>query len=310
MSDVLITEDVWGEPFAALAADFDVRREPDLWQWPAELIRAVATTRAVVVRNRTQVDKALLDAAPRLAVVARAGVGLDNIDLVSAAERDVVVVAPLGANAISVAEHTLGLALDLARRISQLDRAARRGEWSRVAGIELAGRTWGLLGAGATGMAVAERARAMGMRVVAHDPRVSRGVDLVALDDLFRHSDVVSVHVPATDATRGMIDVRLLSLMRPDSLLINVGRGEVVDEGALLPALRAGRPAGAALDVRAEEPPQAGELETLDNVVLTPHVAGITAESQARIASALAHDIRAVLTGGVPTGAVDARAAS
>lgn len=306
MTDVLISEDVWGEPFAALSEEFSVRRDAALGTDRPRLLSEVASARALVVRNKTQVDAELLAAATGLRIVARAGVGLDNIDLTAADEHGVVVVAPLGANARSVAEHSIGLALDLARRTSANDRAVRAGGWDRSPGIELAGRTWGVVGAGATGRAVAELARALGMSVLAHDPYLTtaEGLELVALEELISRCDVVSLHVPATETTSGMVDAGLLAAMRPGALLINVGRGELIVEADLAAALKDGRLGGAALDVRAVEPPERGELECMDNVVLTPHIAGITVESQERIVSALAEELRAVLTGRPATRAV------
>ncbi|HEX6446870.1 MAG TPA: NAD(P)-dependent oxidoreductase, partial [Streptosporangiales bacterium] len=222
----------------------------------------------------------------------------------------IVVTAPLGANAVSVAEHTLGLALALARRTVPLDRDTRAGEWRRTPGRELSGRTWGLLGFGATARAVGRLARALSMTVLAHDPYVpetdvaSAGVTPASLDEVVAGADVLSVHLPATAETRGLLGAELLARMKPDAVLVNVGRGDVVDEDALADALVAGRLGGAALDVRAAEPPSPGRLETLDNVVLSPHVAGITTESQDRIADVLAADIRAVLSGAPARSAV------
>jgi D-3-phosphoglycerate dehydrogenase / 2-oxoglutarate reductase len=217
----------------------------------------------------------------------------------------VVVVAPAGANAASVAEHSLGLALALARRTVSLDRLTRSGEWRRSGGHELAGKTWGLLGAGATGRACARVAKALGMDVIGHDPYVPAdhpevrelGLRMVGLHDLASGADVLSCHLPATPETKGLVDAGLLARMRRHALLISVGRGEVVDEGALVTALDEGRLGGAGLDVRASEPPVTGRLEELPNVVLTPHIAGITAESQERIMSILATDITHVLEG-------------
>ncbi|HVX44551.1 MAG TPA: NAD(P)-dependent oxidoreductase [Mycobacteriales bacterium] len=305
-TDVLISEDVWGEPFAALAEELTVRQDAALVTDRARLLSEVATARALVVRNRTQVDAELLAAAPQLRIVARAGVGLDNIDLPAADERGVVVVAPLGANAHSVAEHSIGLALDLARRTSAKDRQVRAGDWDRSPGIELAGRTWGVVGAGATGRAVAALARALGMSAIGYDPFLTsaQNLELVPLPELIARSDVLSLHVPATADTAGMVDAKFLAALRPGALLINVGRGELIVEADLAAALKNGGLGGAALDVRAVEPPQRGELETLDNVVLTPHIAGITVESQERIVSALAEELRAVLNGRPATRAV------
>jgi len=298
---VVVVEDVWGPPLARLAAELPVARKPDAWRDADTLAEAVAGARALVVRNRTQVTSELLEACPELRVVARAGVGLDNIDVAAADDLGLVVVAALGANAVSVAE----LALALARRLLPLDRDCRAGGWNRSPGRELAGGTWGLLGAGATGRACARLARALGMHVLAYDPYLCAEHPTVAdldirfdsLPAVLAGSDVISCHLPATDETRGLLGAELLSATRPHALLVSVGRGEVIDEEALADALESGRLGGAGLDVRADEPPALGRLEQLDNVVLTPHVAGITAESQDRIFEILADDIRSVLTG-------------
>lgn len=304
-ADVVVLEEVWGEPLARLEERFSVRREPDALREPGSLPKLLAGARAVVVRNQTPVTRALLAAAGDLEVVARAGVGLDNIDVAAADRQGVVVVAPAGANAVSVAEHSLALALALARRIVPLDRASRSGQWSRTSGHELAGKTWGLLGAGATGRACARIAKALGMGIVGHDPYISPdhpdvvdlGLRMVGIEELAATADVLSCHLPATQETKRLIDAELLAGMRPHALLISVGRGEVIDEEALTSALAEGRLGGAGLDVRASEPPVPGRLEELPNVVLTPHIAGITTESQERIMSILATDITSVLGG-------------
>jgi D-3-phosphoglycerate dehydrogenase len=252
---------------------------------------------ALLVRNRTQVTADLLAASPRLRAVARFGVGLDNIDLAAADRAGVVVLSPRGANAVSVAEHALGLALALARRTVPVDRSARSGGWDRAPGRELHGGTWGVLGCGATGSAVAVRARALGMRVLAHDPGVpdlllrEAGIEPVGLDDLVRRSDVLSVHVPGGPATRGLVDARLLALLPRGAYVVHLARGGVVDEGALLAALESGRLGGAALDVRLQEPPVPGALEARDDVVLTPHVGGLTVASEERVIGALVDDL-------------------
>lgn len=312
MTDVLIPEDVWGPPFAELATKLDVVHEPDLWAARPRLLEAVRTARSLVVRNRTQVDAELLESAPLLGVVGRAGAGLDNIDLEAAEHHQVVVLAAAGVNARSVAEHTLGLALALARRTVAGDRLVREGRWERTLGIELADRTWGVVGFGATGRAVGSLAAALGMSVVAFDPYVDPAnlrhltprIPLVELDELLAHSDVVSLHLPSTPETRGLLDRARLSRMRTGSLLINVGRGDALDEAALAEALAAGPLAGAALDVRASEPPGPGPLDELDNVIFTPHVAGLTGESQERIIAFLAAELDSLFRGGECVGAV------
>ncbi|AYY13173.1 phosphoglycerate dehydrogenase [Actinobacteria bacterium YIM 96077] len=303
--DVVVSEDVWGEPFDGLARERSVLAGADLWSDRTRLTRVLETAQALVVRNRTTVDAELIRAAPGLKVIARAGVGLENIDVQAADERGVVVVSPRGANSRSVAEYTIGSALALLRGLLPHDRAVRDGAWNRHPGRELSGRTWGILGAGSTGLAVARLARGFGMPVTGYDPYVddddpqlaASGVRLVSLDALCREADVISVHLPGGPETSGLVDRRLMKLMGSETILINVGRGEVVDEEALAEALENGDLAGAALDVRASEPPVPAALERLDNTLLTPHIAGITEESQDRIVHALVADIRAVLAG-------------
>lgn len=303
MADLLVAEDVWGAPFDELAKDFSLVRRPDAWRDRDALLAALSGVRGLVVRNRTQVDGDLLAHAPALEVVARAGVGLDNIDVDACDADEVAVVAPLGANAVSVAEHTFALALALARDLVGHDRSVREGRWERDPGRELAGGVWGLLGAGATARAVATRAAAFGMSVVGFDPYAdpdaarAAGIELRGLEETVAAADVLSIHVPATAATRGMVDAELLARAQPGLLLLSVGRGEVVDEAALAAALHAGTVGGAGLDVRAEEPPLPGPLDGAPRVLFSPHVAGITGASQRRIVETLASGVRSVLHG-------------
>lgn len=304
-TDVLVVEDVWGPPMERLAATMRVDYQPELWKDPASLAERARRARSLVVRNRARVDASVLTGSS-LQVVARAGTGLDNIDLDAAARAGVVVVAALGVNSQSVAEHTLGLALALARSIPLHDRATRQGTWNRTPGVELSGRTWGVLGAGATGRAVGRLVSAgLGARVLGYDAYLREdderlreaNIELVPFTRVIEESDVISVHLPSSPETKGLIGKELLARMRPHALLVNVGRGEVVDEAALVEALSAGTIAGAALDVRATEPPTPGALEAMDNVILTPHVAGITRESQDKVVSVLAADLEALLRG-------------
>ena len=299
MSDVVAFESVWGEPVSRLpyAVDRVASSDPGDVSEPDQV-------RAVLVRNRTSVDAAFLDRFPHLLIVGRVGVGLDNIDVGAADERGIVVVSPRGANAVSVAEHALGLALAVARRTAHLDADVRRGGWDRAPGTELAGGTWGILGAGATGLACARVALALGMQVVAYDPYVDaaalqgQGIEKVSLEDCADRATVLSCHLPTTPETKGLLGSSFFAEARPGLIFVNVGRGEVVDESALAEALAAGRLAGAGLDVRSTEPADAGPLADLTNVVLTPHIAGITVQSQERILSAIAADVERVLSGG------------
>lgn len=313
--DVAIVEDVWGAAFEQLSTRRTLKRDPEAYADGQRLRQLAAEARALVVRNKTEVTRALMAASPHLEVVARAGVGLDNIDVAAADELGVVVVAGLGANAVSVAEHALALALAVARHVPVLDANVRAGQWERKPGLELAGRTWGLLSAGATARATGRLAAALGMRVLAYDPYLApdhpelsaAGIILTSLETVVSAADVLSVHLPTTNETRGLIDGALIAQMKPGAILVNVGRGEVLDENALVTALESGHLAGAGLDVRSSEPPLVGRLEQLLNVVLTPHVAGITRESQARIAEILVHDIEEILAGEPARHAVTAR---
>jgi len=305
---ILISEDVWGTPFQALEGSFPITRNDDLWNNPDELKAALKDVKALVVRNRTKVTADVIAAAPGLKVIARAGVGLDNIDLKAADAAGVVVVAGLGANAVSVGELTLGLALSLLRNIPDHDVATRDGGWVRTPGRELSGLTWGLLGCGATGVATAKLIQGFNCSVLGYDPYAKNvaGVELTSFEDVLKRSDVVSIHMPSTPETNGSINAATLALMKKDAIIVNVGRGEVINEADLIAALKAKNIAGAALDVRAQEPPTKGEMETILNLILTPHVAGITKESQLRINQILTANIELVFNSKPATHAVGA----
>ena len=305
---ILISEDVWGAPFQKLEGSFPITRNDDLWSNPEELKASLKDVTALVVRNRTKVTAEMIGAAPKLKVIARAGVGLDNIDIKAADAAGVVVVAGLGANAVSVGELTLGLALALLRNVPGHDVATRDGGWVRTPGRELSGLTWGLLGCGATGLATAKLLQGFGCSVIGYDPYAKNlsGVELTTFEDVLKRSDVVSIHMPSTAETNGSINATSLALMKPDAIIVNVGRGEVINEADLMAALKAKTIAGAALDVRAQEPPVKGEMESIPNLILTPHVAGITKESQLRINQILTSNIELVLNSKPATHAVGA----
>lgn len=283
-----------------------------------ELCDALAEADGLIVRSETRVDRELLAAGPNLAVVARAGVGVDTIDVAAATEAGIVVLNTPGANTLAAAELTMALMLALVRRLPDAAASSRAGEWERrrFVGSELSGKTLGLFGLGRIGGAVATRAAAFGMRVTAWDPYVSParaeslGVTLVALDALLADSDIVSLHIPLNAQTSGLIDGTKLALMKPGAYLINSSRGGAVDEAALLAALDGDRIAGAALDVFAFEPPQpdgaGARLLRHPKVVATPHLGGSTREAAERIAVELASDLAGVLLGGTASGAVNA----
>ncbi len=305
---ILISEDVWGAPFQILEGSFPILRNDDLWSNPEELKSSLKDVTALVVRNRTKVTADVIAAAPKLKVIARAGVGLDNIDLKAADAAGVVVVAGLGANAVSVGELTLGLALALLRNIPMHDKSTHGGGWVRTPGRELSGLTWGLLGCGATGVATAHLIKGFGCPVIGYDPYAKNltGIELTSFEDVLKRSDVVSIHMPSTPETNGLINSANLSLMKSDAIIVNVGRGEVINEADLIAALKEKTIAGAALDVRAQEPPTKGEIEDLPNLILTPHVAGITSQSQLRINQILTSNIELVLNSKPATHAVGA----
>ena len=305
---ILISEDVWGAPFQKLEGSFPITRNDDLWSNPEELKASLNDVTALVVRTRTKVTAEVIAAAPKLKVIARAGVGLDNIDIKAADAAGVVVVAGLGANAVSVGELTLGLALALLRNVPGHDVATRDGGWVRTPGRELSGLTWGLLGCGATGLATAKLLQGFGCSVIGYDPYAKNlsNIELTTFEEVLKRSDVVSIHMPSTAETNGSINATSLALMKPDAIIVNVGRGEVINEADLIAALKAKTIAGAALDVRAQEPPVKGEMESIPNLILTPHVAGITKESQLRINQILTSDIELVLNSKPATHAVGA----
>lgn len=262
----------------------------------AELLRDADV---VVVRSRRRLSREVIERAPRLKVIARAGVGLDNVDVDYAVRRGIRVLSTEDASTEAVAELTIGLMIALARRIVELDRSMKGGNWCKdmCLGVELMGKTLGIIGLGRIGGRVAQLARVFGMRVVAYDPYVSQdkarelGVELKGrLEDLLRESDFVSVHAALTEETERMIGEDEFRLMKPTAYFINTARGAIVDEDALVKALESGWIAGAALDVYEREPPSS-RLTGLENVVLTPHVGASTVEAQRRIARTLAEKI-------------------
>jgi D-3-phosphoglycerate dehydrogenase / 2-oxoglutarate reductase len=271
----------------------------------AELLAAVAEADALVVRSATKVDAEVLSAGRNLKVVARAGIGLDNVDVKAATRLGVMVVNAPQSNVISAAEHTVALILAQARNIPRADAALREGRWerSRFQGAELYGKTLGIVGLGRVGALVAQRLNAFGMRMIAYDPYVSReraaqiGVELVSLAEVLTRADVVSVHLPKTAETTGLIGERELAAMRPGARLVNTARGGIVDEAALAKAVESGHLGGAALDVFSEEPTTQSPLFELDRVVVTPHLGASTAEAQDKAGVAIAEQLILALTG-------------
>ncbi len=306
MPEIVICEFTTEESVADLKRDYNVHYDPDLVDDPAALAGLLANARALIVRNRTRVDAALLDSAPKLVAVGRLGVGLENIDLDTCHARGVTVFPAHGANTVSVAEYVIASLLLLLRGAFGASDRVIVGEWPRAAltGCEAAGRRLGIAGFGATGRAVAKRAAALDMTIAAFDPLLApddpawAGVERATMDALITGSDVLSLHVPLVKETRGLIDATAIGIMKPGAILINAARGGIVDEPALAEALRSGHLGGAALDVFTQEPLDAaigGVFAGVPNLILTPHIAGITEESNQRTGMVTAASVRQAL---------------
>lgn len=281
-----------------------------------ELLEAVKGCSGIVVRSRTRIPRPVIEAAlPTLKVIGRAGVGVDNVDVEAASDYGVIVMNTPGGNTIAAAEHTMALMLALSRNISRADASMHEGKWEKkvLTGTELFGKTLGIIGLGRIGMEVASRAHAFGMRLLAYDPYVADEVfnhlhaERATVEQVAREADYITIHSPLTDETRGIIGAREFELMKPTARVINCARGGIIDEDALVEALRDGKIAGAALDVFATEPlPPDHPLRQLDNVLLTPHLGAATAEAQENVAVEIAKQIIALLKAGEIRNAVNA----
>src|SRR5947199_866962 len=272
----------------------------------------LADYEALVVRSSTQVTADLMKAGKKLKVVGRAGIGVDNVDVAAATELGILVVNAPTANLMSATEHTFALLLSLARRVPEADASMKAGEWNRkLTGVELQGKTLGIIGFGRIGQRVADRARGFEMKILAYDPFLDAAaarrmeVELLPLDDLLARADAVTLHVPFTEQTKNVIDRERLAKMKPGALLVNCARGGVVDEGALLESLESGHLGGAALDVFAEEPPKDLRLVRHRKVVATPHLGAQTREAQERISIETAEMVLAALSGPLAVAAVN-----
>jgi D-3-phosphoglycerate dehydrogenase len=309
---IVLAEKVSPATLAVFAAEpgWEVKTHDQL---PEGLPAALADADALVVRSAVQADDALLAHAPKLRVIGRAGVGVDNIDTDAATRRGIVVMNTPGANAVAVAELTLGLMLALARKLPAANASMHAGKWEKksLQGAELRGKTLGILGLGRIGLEVAKRARGFGMEIIGSDPFVSaavareNGITLVALENLFTKADYLTLHVGLTPQTAGIINAKTLATMKKGVRIVNCARGELVVDAALVEALKSGQVAGAALDVFAQEPPKESPFFGLDNVILTPHVAGSTAEAQEAVGIQIARQVREYLKLGVVQNAVN-----
>jgi D-3-phosphoglycerate dehydrogenase len=282
-------------------------------QLPNGLPAALADADALVVRSAVQADDALMEHAPKLRVIGRAGVGVDNIDADAATRRGIVVMNTPGANAVAVAELTIGLMLALARKLPLANATMHAGKWEKksLQGSELRGKTFGILGLGRIGLEVAKRAKGFGLELLGSDPFVSaavareNGIKLVTLEELITGSDYITLHVGLTPQTAGVINAKNLAAMKKGVRIINCARGELIDDAALVAALKSGHVAGAALDVFAVEPPKDSPYFGLDNVILTPHIAGSTGEAQEAVGIQIARQVRDYLKLGVVQNAVN-----
>jgi (S)-sulfolactate dehydrogenase len=303
---IVITEFMDDAAVAKLRAVYpNTHYDAQLVEKPDELAAHAADCDALIVRNRTQVRGAMLAACARARVVGRLGVGLDNIDVVACQARNIEVIPATGANGLAVAEYVIATTMLLTRGAYLSTNAVAAGKWPRAAlsaGRETAGKTLGLVGFGSIGQLTGGLARALGMNVIAYDPFLPNEAQAwtlarqVSLDALFKEADAVSLHVPLTDQTKNLVDARRLSLMKSTSVLINTARGGIVDEAALATALKSGKLAGAALDVFEPEPLAPGSpLADAPNCVLTPHIAGVSAEANVRVSHMIADAVIARL---------------
>ena len=291
---VVISEFMDETALAAFDGGFALVYDPHLVDDRPRLFAELADADGLIVRNKTIVDTALLDAAPKLRVVGRHGVGLETIDLAACAARGIAVRPAVGANAVSVAEYVIAAALDLTRKSFNSNAAMIAGDWPRqqTIGGELAGKTFGILGLGSIGRIVAARAAALDVKLLACDPYVPaddlawHGIERCDLPTLLAESDILTLHTPLTDETRGLFGAQTLAAMKPGAILINSARGHIIDEAALAASLSAAQLGGAAIDVFATEPLTAEAAQVfvgVPNLILTPHIAGVTIESNARV---------------------------
>lgn len=308
---VLIAEELSPATVEALGPDFEIRHANGADR--AELLSAIADVDAILIRSATKVDAEALAAAKKLKVVARAGVGLDNVDVKAATQAGVMVVNAPTSNIVSAAELAVALLLAAARRVPAADLSLKNGEWkrSKFSGVELFEKTVGIVGLGKIGVLVAQRLAAFGMNVIAYDPYVQAGraaqmgVRLASLDELLAASDFISVHLPKTPETIGLIGDEQLHKVKPEVIIVNAARGGIVDETALYSALKEGRVAAAGLDVFAKEPCTDSPLFEFENVVATPHLGASTDEAQEKAGIAVAKSVRLALSGELVPDAVN-----
>jgi D-3-phosphoglycerate dehydrogenase len=306
MIKILVSDPLSEEGLKVLkeVKDFQVDVQTELS--PVALKEAIKDYDALIVRSATKVTKEVIDAAAKLKVIGRAGVGLDNVDLAAATQKGIIVMNTPGGNTISTAEHTMSMILALSRNIAQANASTKKGEWkrSKFMGVELYGKTLGIIGLGRIGKEVAKRALSFGMKILAYDPFLSReaaesvGVEIAELKELLQKSDYITVHTPLTDDTKHLISKEQISMMKKGVRLINCARGGIIDEQALASAVKEGQVAGAAIDVFEKEPLSAeSELLKVDNIVITPHLGASTEEAQVNVAIEVSEIVRDALLG-------------
>ncbi|MBI2891111.1 MAG: phosphoglycerate dehydrogenase [Nitrospirae bacterium] len=311
---VLIADSIAEEGLRVLRGSSRIRTDVRTGLAEKDLIEAIPAYEGLVVRSATRVTRPVIEAASALRVIARAGTGVDNIDVEAATKKGIVVMNTPGGNTITTGEHTFAMIMALCRKIPVAYHLLKGGKWAKgeLVGVELYGKTLGIVGLGKIGRVVAERALAFKMRVIAFDPYVTGevgrklGVEVLPLEEVYRQADVLTLHTPSTPETKRMVDASAIAKMKKGVLLVNCARGELVDEAALLEALKSGQVAGAALDVFEKEPlPPDHAFLKLDNVVVTPHLGAATKEAQVNVAVSVAQQVVEFFTDGVAHGAVN-----
>ncbi len=310
---ILVSDPISQKGIELLQANPKFQVDVNLGLKEEQLLAIIGEYEALIVRSQTKVTKKVIDAAKNLRVIGRAGVGVDNVDVEAATRRGIIVMNTPGGNTISTAEHTFSMMTSIARKIPQAHGSMKAGLWDRKSfeGVELYNKTLGIIGMGRIGSEVARRAIAFGMRVLVFDPYLSLSrakvlqVEVVELDEIYPQADFITVHVPMTDQTRGMINKDTMARMKKGVRLINCARGGIINEADLVEALKSGQVAGAALDVYETEPPKGSPLLALDNVVMTPHLGASTQEAQESVGTEVAEQVAEVLSGGTIRNAVN-----
>jgi D-3-phosphoglycerate dehydrogenase len=315
---VLVSDPLAEEGVKRLESEADVEVDVLTGLSQEELIERIKDYDALAIRSGTKVTAEVINAAEKLKVIGRAGVGVDNIDIDAATKKGIIVANTPGGNTISAAEHTIAMMLAQARNIPQANSSVKGGEWNRKAysGVEVFNKTLGIIGLGRIGVEVAKRMKAFEMRILGFDPFITEeraselGIELATLEKIFKESDFITVHTPLTDETRNLIDEEQFGMMKPSVRLINCARGGIISEDALAKAVSVGKVAGAAMDVFTKEPPAGNPMLEQDRIIVTPHLGASTAEAQINVAVAVADQILQVKRGEMPTFALNRDALS